>query len=689
MRRAVGFAFLGLVALPASISATALLERNTREILEDHPVMKVVRLLKDMEAELQSDLEDDKKVHEMLDCWCKTNEKEKTQAIETGEAQQSQLESFLGEAAAKMQEIKNKRDATLAEVDKDWAALNDAKAIRMKENQAYVKERDYLTGAVMAAEQAVVVLSKHHPELAQLRAVAHQLRQADVMSSKKLTSSQVAALKAFLAEPQGATSFLAIPGFQSYAPQSGQIFGILKQMKADFSVDLDEANAKEATAVKEFEALKAAKDEEIATGKKMVVQLDQEFAEMGEKKALAFKELEATKAQLELDRTFLKTLQEKCSVSDEEFAKRVKDRMTEIEAVADTIKIINSDKAFDNFMTTVNTAFLQMSGGESTQEQQMRQRRVASMLAEAAGRIHSPRLSLLATAAQLDAFTKVKEEIDKMVIELSKQQKDEIEHRDWCTKEKNENNRSTAEAYDKKTSLEAKMADLTKSIETLTAEIEASTKEVTEVQESMKSSSEIREGENAEYQQTVSDQRLTQMILNKALLRMKEVYLFLQQHETPKPGAPHIQTSATHTDPGNGPAAFKEYEENAGGKRVVSMLEQIIAESKTAENEAMTAEEDAQTAYETLMKESNEQIIAATKKIADMTEAKAKAEEDLGMAKEDFKQTVVHLGDLHDTLGSIVKSCKFIWDNFDARQAARAAEIDALKEAKAILSGMK
>merc|ERR1719412_187712 len=177
------------------------------------------------------------------------------------------------------------------------------------------------------------------------------------------------------------------------------------------------------------------------------------------------------------------------------------------------------------------------------------------------------------------------------------------------------------------------------------------------------------------------------MILKKALARMKEVYLLLQRKQ--QPGAPHIQTSGTHTDPGNGPARFDKYEKNAGGARVVSMLEEIIADSVKAENDAMAAEEDAQTAYEQMMKQSNDMIIAASKKINDLKEARSTATGDLTMAKEDFKQTIVELGDLNDTMSGLVKACKYILDNFDARQAARAAEIDALKEAKAILSGMK
>jgi len=457
-------------------------------------------------------------------------------------------------------------------------------------------------------------------------------------------------------------------------------------MKEDFEVDLQEADKKEAASVKEFEVLKAAKEKEIETGKKLVLQLDEEYATLREKNAEDFKTLEDTKAQLELDRTFLANLKEKCSVSDEEFEKRVKDRLEEIVAVQDTIKILNSDTSFDAFEKTVNTpSLLQTSGSSVEQEQAARQHRVADILSEAASRLHSAKLSLVATRAQLDAFTKVKEMVDEMVAELTKQQKDEVDHRDWCIKEMNENKRDTAAAYDKKTSLETKMADLKKAIETLGEEIKASTEAIAETQESMKRSSEIREGENADFQKTVSDQRFTQMILDKALARMKEVYALLQQ----QPGAPHIQTSATHTDPGNGPARFTKYEKNAGGGKVVDMIEKIIGESKTAEVDAIVAEEDAQAAYEIIMKQSNEMIIATTKKILDMTGARAKAKEDLLVAKGDFKETMEELFELDKTMGGLVKSCKYILDNFDARQAARAAEMDALREAKAILSGMK
>merc|ERR1719379_2431219 len=424
-------------------------------------------------------------------------------------------------------------------------------------------------------------------------------------------------------------------------------------------------------------------EEQIATAKKIIVECDAQIGALKEKHAMMLEEYEDTQYQLGLDKEFLADLKKKCAVSDEEFALRVKDRQTEIAAVEDTIKILNTDEMFDVSEQTVNkpTAFLQSRS--SSKAQNLRRRQAAEVLKAAAARSTdatlAPRLVLLAASAQLDAFTKVKLEIDKLVKELSEQNAEEIQHRDWCIENLNTNKRDTEKAYDKKANLEAKIADLEKTIKTLTEDIASSTKAIAEMQAQMKTASEVREAENADYQQTIADQRLTQMILMKALERMKEVYFLLQQGRQ-QPGAAHIATSGTHTDAGNGPAAFKKYEENPGGKRVVAMLEEVIADSKKMDDDAMTSEEDAQTAYEEFMKSSNAGITAHQTAITNMSEAKAKA---------DFATTMKEIEDLYNLATDLHKSCDYILKNFDARQAARTAEINALNEAKNILSGMQ
>merc|ERR1712203_1234156 len=87
---------------------------------------------------------------------------------------------------------------------------------------------------------------------------------------------------------KGADYFDAEPTFkQSYAPQSGEIFGILKQMKETFETNLSDTQKEEMANQKAYEELKAAKEEEIAAGQAQIDTKTQELASTDEKLAQA------------------------------------------------------------------------------------------------------------------------------------------------------------------------------------------------------------------------------------------------------------------------------------------------------------------------------------------------------------------------------------------------------------------
>merc|ERR1719253_1273281 len=87
-------------------------------------------------------------------------------------------------------------------------------------------------------------------------------------------------------------------------------------------------------------------------------------------------------------------------------------------------------------------------------------------------RVRSPELSMLASSVELDAFTKVKAMIDKMIATLQTQQADEVKKNDWCNAEIQENEMSTAKANDLKGDQEAKIGELESTIKRLSEEIE-------------------------------------------------------------------------------------------------------------------------------------------------------------------------------------------------------------------------
>merc|ERR1719389_901650 len=195
--------------------------------------------------------------------------------------------------------------------------------------------------------------------------------------SQVLQNSEVAVFKAFVEKASKAVdtnSFLAIPGMQSYAPQSGQIVGILKQLKEDMEDDLSENQKNELKAQEDFAAMKAASEDEMASQKKQQEMAENELAEITAKHAEAAQELADTEEQLALDKEFLANLKKKCEASDKEFAERTKSRMEEIAAVQDTIKFLNSDEAFHLFDKTVNTAFTQVAALSDSQAKQREQR---------------------------------------------------------------------------------------------------------------------------------------------------------------------------------------------------------------------------------------------------------------------------------------------------------------------------
>lgn len=97
-----------------------------------------------------------------------------------------------------------------------------------------------------------------------------------------------------------------------YAAQSGQIFGILTQMMEQMDKDLASAQQDEAAAVKEFQAMRKAKRDQIAATRTELGKTKDVLARTQEQLARAKKSVKETKDQLEADRKFLADLEVRC-----------------------------------------------------------------------------------------------------------------------------------------------------------------------------------------------------------------------------------------------------------------------------------------------------------------------------------------------------------------------------------------
>merc|ERR1719491_1186580 len=653
---------------------------------KNRPVSKVITLLKDMLKQLEKEAEEDEEIYDKMACWCETNDKEKTKSIAEAEARIEDLTTKIEELTA----VSARLNTEIKNLEKEVAANQDslakATALREKQLAEFNAEEKDLLEAISALKAAVTVLSKHHDgSLIQLPR-SHMLGLAATLQFQMskhasllegvLTPTERRAVASFVQSPED--YFDAAPTFkQSYAPQSGEIFGILRQMRETFESNLSASQKEEMANQKAYSDLKAAKEAEIAAGQAQVDSKSQELATTDEKNAQAKVDVEDTKASLSADEQFLLVLKEKCQMTDKEWEERQKTRQLEMEAVSKALAVLSGDDAHDLFTRTFNPALLQ-SGSAAHSE---RREQASRLLSAVAQKFHNPRLSTLAYQVKLDAFTRVKKAIDDMIAQLLKEKADEIKHKDFCTDEFNANQLQTEKKDREKQDLIAEIEDLESTINALAKAIETLKSEIAEMQVQLKRAGEDREKQNKEFQMTVADQRETQKLLKIALNVLQDFY-----------GKKAAATSMMQRQEPVGPPpppGFEAYKNNAANGGVVSMIQQIISDAKAMEAEAIRSEEDAQKAYEDFVKETNNSIEAKSKDIVNKSETKAKAETDLVEAKESQEDVMLELEQLSNYNAELHQSCDFVIKNFDLRQTARDEEVEALRQAKAILSGAK
>jgi len=653
-------ALLSLLACAAAFSdADSTEEREWKE----KPIQKVIRLMKEMQSQLDKEAKEDEDMMEKLGCWCDTNEKEKTSAVAVNTQRITDLGASIEELTAKSASLKTDIEELKKSVAASTASLEESTAIREKESSEFFAfEKDSIQN-IESTKGAVMALGKVHGDSLSQESLMQvkQVLRKHLAETHRMMSRTPKNHLALIQEPSTEAEVEALLQQSGEAPQSGAIFGILKQMKESMETNLDTSTKEEAEAKETFASMKASKEEEIKAAEELIDSKTAELASTDEKNVASKEDLVDTQTTVDADTKFLANLKEKCDSAEADYNARAKVRNDEIQAVAEAMEILTGDDARDLLLK-----FVQVSSRRMTKTFKSRTD-ASKMVAKMAKESHSPKLAALSMSMRLDAFTKVKENIDAMVTELKQVQKDEVVKKDSCGKDLHDNEMQTTEGTNKKNDLTALIADLETSKTTLADEIEALKAEVAETQSQYKKASELRLAENKEFQITVTDQKATQEILAKALNRLKAFYdkkSFLQVR-TVQPG----------------------YKKNAGSSSVMVMMEHIIEESKAEQAAAIKAENDAVAAYAVFTTDTTASIEGLQRSIIAKTEELANADSNKAEAEGDLAATNADLLALLKTYQTLHEECDFLLKYFDVRQTKRAEEIEALQQAKAIFSG--
>jgi len=702
---------LSVLALaPTTITAFAVATNsNDKDQASANPIRRVVTLLQQMANKVEAEGKAQTELYDKFMCYCKTGGEELGKSIGDAETKIPQVESDIKEAEAQKVQL----DADLArhrtERDDAKSEIAKATAIREKEAAAFLKESTTDKSNLDSLLKATAAIEKGMSGGFLQTGTAGMLRRLSL------------AMEMSTADRDVLSSFLSEGSSHRYAPASGEIVGILKQMGDTMGKDLKELIAQEDQAKKDFEGLVAAKEKEIAAATHAIEEKTKRVGEVAIDIVMMKEDLDDTQQALMEDRNFLADLQKNCATKEKEWEETCKQRQLELVAIADTVKILSDDDALELFKKTVPSA--------SLLQVQTSQRQLQQDALKALSKIHGKGfvgvdLIALALKGKKVNFDKVIKMIDDMVALLAKEQTDDDMKKEYCQAQFDF-------ADDKKKGLERSISDTEKAIEdangliaTIVDEIKALSDGIMDLDRTVATATETRKAEHADYAAELAANNAAFGIIEFAKNRLNKFYnpklykpppkrelseeerITLNMGGTLAPTNPpggiagtgigflQINTQkasqkskdvAPPPPPPEAPAAFKKKGQESGG--VLAMMDMIKADLEKEIQEMEFAEKDAQAEYESMVKDAAAKRAADSKSVAEKESAKAELETQV-IAHTDKKDaeskelmaTKQYIAELH-------ADCDWLIENFGTRKEARAAEVDALKNAKAVLAG--
>jgi len=680
--------FLALLA--TSAAASAVIQQSAQENAAN-PIRRVVTMLQGMAKKISAEAEKEQAMFDKYMCYCKNAGSTLQGGIDAASDKVPQVESQLKEAeASKSQLEQDLKDHQAARAEAK-ASMAKATAIREKEAAEFAKEKAEYDSNIGQLGSAIGAIEK---------GMSGFLQTGTAQMLKRLANDD-ANLSSF--DRNMLMSFLSSSQTEGYVPKSGDITGILKQMKDTMVKDLADLTDAEKSSIANYGELMSAKGKEVAANTKSIESKSKRVGELGVSIAEMKIDLDDTTAALLEDKKFLANMDETCETKRNEWAGIQKARAEEQVAISETIKILNDDDALELFkktlpgssasfvQTTTNAAKLRNKALALVQQMQQNPRQT--------NRAHLDLISLALSGKKV-SFEKVIKMIDNMVGILGNEQADDDMKKEYCEKQfDNADDKKKGLQQDLK-DLETTIEDSTETIATLTEEIKGLSAGIKALDKDVAESTETRKEEHADFTELMANDGAAKDILAIAKNRLNKFYnpkLYKAPPKRELSEAEQIESNFAfvqiHQHRGNvapppPPEAVKAYAkkgEESGG--VIAMVDLLVADLDKEMTEASTTEKNAQKEYETFMSDAAEKRATDSKDLTDKEGYKAEAETELETAKEGKTAKVKELMATEQYISSLHAECDWLISNFDIRKTARAGEIESLKTAKAVLSG--
>lgn len=644
-----------------------------------NPIRKVVGMLQDMQKSVEEEGEKEKQLFEQFMCYCNNGAGSLDNSIATAA---QQIESLTGQVASETaQKSQMEQDTVQHKADRVEAekTIKESTAMREKEASEFAASSGEMKANIAAMTNALAALRKGLSASLLQTAAGITLRNI-IQNSPAVNEGERSTLMSFLETGEGG---------------SDQIIGVVDQMKETMEADLKQSTSDEETAKASFTSLVASKEKEIAAAGKAIEDKTARVGELAVSVVQGKADLKDTEEAKAEDEKFKANLAASCKTKSAEWDERQKIRSQEIEAISETIEMLNGDDALELFKKTLpsSAAFIQLSTASRT-----RMQRAAMLLKKFLARNPTNSLSLRNVLLMLNSHTHgfgtVIKMVDGMIATNEKEQADEDQKRDFCMSEIQKTEDKVKEHQGTVSDLEADISQKEDEIATLGSEIAAIQKGIEDLDKSVVQATEQRKAEHAEYTSTAAANQAALELIGMAQNRMNKFYAPSQYKAPPTTtvsDSPYgfVQLSLRRrADPGPAPEMPSgEYKKNEKSGGVLAMMGQMMKDVEMDLAEGKRDEESAQKDYEEAMKDAATKRSDDTKLMVEKQGGKSELEVNMQSVRADRSTKSEQLGLSKDKLYDLEIDCTHLLESYDESKKNRAAEVDMLKQSKAVLQG--
>lgn len=507
------------------------------------------------------------------------------------------------------------------------------------------------------------------------------------MSPEQRQDSGIADIK------PASASFLqagANPG--AYSAQSGQVVGILKNMKDTIEANLKDALAAEAAALKAHTDLMAVK---VAANTQMTASKTEKETALGANDASLLTDKGALDAAIAnaVDLGSVAALERRCKHKTESYNIRLVLRANEEQAIAKAIEILDSDDAFATFNKRDSTK-RSTSGGSASTKKKAAASATPFFLQLSATRRHIQDSNFLSAVSNLVAagnpMQSVLNEMTKMIDANKKEGESDVKKIATCDAELLANTNKCSEINTKITNLQDSVTGtggFDAQIVTLNTAIAGFDATLASNDKQRSTETADRQKNNALYQSEVANAASTIALLSKSIKVLGTYYADMKAQMA---GEDQSKRNAEDASQFNSSAEGQTWDEGsykgqggAGGadNAALAMLKFIQNETVTEqmdlhkdENEAQVSFEDSMAVKQKTEKDTLALKATSTSDLADATLKRMQALANLKAQQDELKAT-------QDLMAKNLPGCTFVKD--PARLAARTKDTRNIVAAEA------